>query len=413
MIPYAEALRRISDLPIAPTAENIPLGQAIGRVLAADVHLDRDLPPFDRATMDGFAVALEGNRTTFPVIASVPAGQRFGQPVLPGQAVRIMTGAPCPPGTTVIPFEKTDQANRHGNLVVGLTDPRAPLPAVTITDTSALIPGRNIAWKGEDGRQGAVVLAAGTRLSPVTVSLAGMAGATRLWVWKRPRLGVIITGDEVGGGTDASITDSNGPFLEALAANLGLQATIGHASDDGVELRATMVWALEHAEVIVTTGGVSAGDRDLVPVLATSLGFTTIFHQVAIQPGKPVYLARRGDGKLLVGLPGNPVSVLTTAHLFLLPLLDRLQGSLAVPPLRLPLRDSTPTGKRDRFLPGRRDADGVSIIPWHGSGDLIAAASGDCLVVLPADQELTAGHLVEVIPYQGSVPAHHGLMTPR
>ncbi len=404
LLTYSQALQRVAELPIAATHETIPLIQAQGRVLFEDVCLAGDQPPFDRATMDGFAVVLDGPRTTFAVLGLVPAGTSFGGTLTPGEGVRIMTGAPAPAGTTVIPLEATDQAGRlaprHGMTHKTISS----ASAVTIVEPSALQPRRNIAFRGEDGHAGAVVVPAGTILGPATLACAAMAGARDLAVMRQPQLALVTTGDEVGGSGAAAINDSNGPFLTAFADALGLGTTRVHVADDAVALRAAIVSAFDHADVVVTTGGVSAGDKDLIPVLAPSLGMTVIFHHVAMQPGKPVFLARRGDGKLLLGLPGNPVSVLATAHLILLPIIRRFLGLPAEDawqhlPLAIPWEHR---GKRQLFLPAKRTAHGVAPIQWNGSGDLIAAAAGDCLIDLPPGAVYAAGIPVAVLPYVGT-----------
>lgn len=404
LLTYSEALQLIAGLPVTAAVETILLAEAQGRVLAQDVALIGDQPPFDRATMDGFAVVLDGQRTTFAVLGLVPAGTSFAGTLTPGEAVRIMTGAPAPAGTTVIPLEATDQAGRpvpHQGISHKTISSSS---SMTVTDPAALQPARNIALRGEDGRTGAVVVPAGTVLGPATIACAAMAGARAVRVARQPRLALVTTGDEVGGSGAAAINDSNGPFLAAFAAALGLSATRVHVADDAVELRAAIVSGFDHADVLVTTGGVSAGDKDLIPVLAPSLGMTVVFHHVAMQPGKPVFLARRGDGKLLVGLPGNPVSVLATAHLVLLPVLRRLLG--------LPVADAWQQrplaiawehrGRRQLFLPAKRTVHGVEPIRWNGSGDLIAAAAGDCLIDLPPGANLVAGTPVAVLPYVGT-----------
>ncbi len=415
LLTYPQALQLIAGLPMAATNETVLLDQAQGRVLTQDVALVGDQPPFDRATMDGFAVVLDGQRATFAVLGLVPAGTSFGGTLTPGEAVRIMTGAPAPAGTTVIPLEATNQAGRplpHQSISHKTISSSS---AVTVTDTATLQPGRNIALRGEDGRSGAVVVAAGTVLGPATIACAAMAGARTVQVARRPRLALVTTGDEVGGNGAAAINDSNGPFLAAFATALGLEATRVHVADDAIELRAAIVSGFDHADVVVTTGGVSAGDKDLIPVLAPSLGMTVVFHHVAMQPGKPVFLARRGDGKLLVGLPGNPVSVLATAHVVLLPVLRRLLGLPAENawlrrPLAIPWEHR---GRRQLFLPAKRTASGVEPIRWNGSGDLIAAAAGDCLIDLPPGAALDAGTPVAVLPYIGTAYGATGLLPGR
>ena len=297
MLTYADGLAAIATLPTLDT-ERVPLTDAAGRTLAEDVRLGADQPSFDRATMDGYALYLVADAASYRVIATVAAGSTYTGQLAPGEAVRIMTGAPCPAGTSVVPIELTDRGCER----------------VVISDPAALKPARNIAWRGEDGRLGAVIATVGTRLSPVLLSACAMAGAATVIVAKQPRVALVTTGDEVGAAGEAGIHDSNGPFLSAFCAALGLTARREHARDADDALRLALIRATDDADVVVTTGGVSAGDRDLVPAIATDLGFATVFHHLAMQPGKPVLLARRGERQFLVGLPGNPVSVVATAQ---------------------------------------------------------------------------------------------------
>jgi molybdopterin molybdotransferase len=409
MLTYTDALALLTALDVKPVHEQVSLANASGRVLAQDICLSGDQPPFDRATMDGYALCLKPGTTAYTVRGVVYAGSTFPDTLQPGEAVRIMTGAPVPNGTTVVPHELSDR----GEQIVIITDPKAR------------VPDRNIAWRGEDGRAGAVLVKSGTRLSPLVLSVAAtagaaavagaaaMAGAATIAVARAPRLVLVTTGDEVGGGGPAGIIDSNGPFLSGFAASLGLSAVRTHASDHVDVVRSTIVNAMKQAEVIVTTGGVSAGAKDLVPAIAAELGFTTVFHHLAIQPGKPVLVMKR-DSHFLVGLPGNPVSVVATAHLILLPLLCRLLGAPAPSWLELPL--TAPTGNRGQrqlFLPAQLTSGGVAPIAWNGSGDLIAAASGDGLIDLPIGSTFSAGAMVRFLPYVGWQPGATGQLPER
>lgn len=402
MLSYAEAIAAIDALVVIPRLETVPLANALGLVLAEDIRLAAPQPPFDRATMDGYAVLPDGDRTTFRVIGTVPAGSTWSGTLAPGEAVRIMTGAPVPAGTTVVPIEATDR----GEVVV------------TIADAGSLAPGRNIAWRGEDGAAGSVVVAAGTRATPATIAAAAMCGVRQATVSWPPAVGIVTTGDEVGGEGSAAINDSNGPLLSALAQQLGMPHARIHVRDEAHALRLTLQAACEQADIVVTTGGVSAGARDLVPEVAGDLGFATILHHVAIQPGKPVFLAqrtgaRRGNARFLIGLPGNPVSVLATAHLFLLPLIGRFLGGWKPAWLELPVAvDWTHAGARHLFLPARLVPGGIEPIRWNGSGDLIAAAAGDGLVDLPPGTTAARGTTLRFLPYAG-VPGERGRLPPR
>ena len=396
MISYAEACAAIAAITAPRRIETLALTQALGRIVAEDVRLAGDQPSFDRSTMDGYALVLDEATSSFRVIGTVHAGESWNRALTAGHAVRIMTGAPVPAGATVVPIEITDRGN----------------DVVIVTDGNALAPGRNIAWRGEDGHAGDSIVRAGVRLAPVTIAAAAMAGAISVQVHRMPRVAIITTGDEVGGGGDASINDSNGPLLDSLCMTIGVPAVRSHATDDEMSLRNALSTA--DADIIVTTGGVSAGAKDLVQGLANAAGFITVFHHVAIQPGKPVFLARHADGRCLIGLPGNPVSVLATAHLFLLPLIGRWLGGWTPPWLELPMASAfTHTSKRHLFLPARIVPGGIEPIAWNGSGDLIAAAAGDGLVDLPVGIQVQPGTRLRFLPYVGSGIGERGTIPPR
>ncbi|MEM6672801.1 MAG: molybdopterin molybdotransferase MoeA [Planctomycetota bacterium] len=401
MLTFAESQAALDTLDVGDRARrvvSVPLREARGRVLAAPVAIDRDQPGFDRATMDGFAVALDGDRSEFRVVGTVTAGTSHDGTLAPGEAVRIMTGAPAPAGTTVVPIERA----------VGETD------GDTVRFESAPPPRANIAWRGEDARDGDVLVRAGTRLGPAHLSVAAMAGADRLDVFERPKVSVVTTGDEVGAAGPAGIRDSNGPLLDALLAAIAVDVERRHARDDEAELRAALEAAAASADVVVTTGGVSMGERDLVPETLRELGFETLFHRVQVQPGKPVLVAHRADGALFVGLPGNPVSVLATAHLFLFPALGRFLGGWRPSSVDVPMaEDYEHRGKRHLFLPASFDGSGLVPARWNGSGDLIAAAAADGLVELPVGARFAAGEVARFIPYVGHALAERAALPPR
>lgn len=386
-----QALAAMGGLAVRTQTQHVPLAQALGQVLAQDVLAASDQPPFDRTTMDGFAVVLQEGRSTFDVVATVLAGERYEGALAPGQAVRIMTGAPCPRGTTVVPIERTDGG------------PQGPTGTVSI-DPEALEPGKNIAWQGQDARAGERVLRAGTRLAPQTISSAAMAGADRLSIYVPPRIGIVTTGDEVGAEGPAAVRNSNGPLLAALCDSLRVPHRSFHAVDEVQALRSTLRQAAQASEIVVTVGGVSMGTADLVPGTVRELGFDPVLHKVAIQPGKPVLLAQHTNGKCFLGLPGNPVSVLVTAHLFLAKLIGRFCGDWSPrwQPASLAC-DWTHRGRRRLFLPARRVGAAVEPVAWNGSGDFYSAARADGLLDLAAGGSWKAGETLRFLPYLG----HH------
>ena len=401
MITFPESQAELAALDVGERGariETVAVGDALGRVLARDVAIDRDQPGFDRATMDGFAVVPDGDRTRFTVRGVLTAGNVHDGQLGPGDALRIMTGAPAPEGTTVVPIEHTDWQD-------GMSE---------VTLDHVPDHGRNIAWRGEDAREGDVLVARGTRLAPAHLSVAAMAGSSELQVQARPSVCVVTTGDEVGAAGPAGIRDSNGPLLDGLLSTLGASVRRRHARDQEGELEETLRAATETSDVVVTTGGVSMGTRDLVPQTLAALGFETVFHKVQVQPGKPVLVARRDDGALFIGLPGNPVSVLATAHLFLFPAMAHLLAGWQPRFIEVPMaQDFEHGGRRHLFLPARIDGGGLVPVRWNGSGDLIAAAAADGLVELPVGARFAAGDPARFLPYLGHAIAERALLPPR
>ena len=401
MITFLESQAALAALDVGrrgSRTESVAVGEALGRVLSEDVAIDRDQPGFDRATMDGFAVVVDGERTRFTVRGELTAGNVHDGQLAPGDALRIMTGAPAPEGTTVVPIERTDWQDG----------------AEEVTLDHVPQQGRNIAWRGEDARMGDVLVARGTRLAPAHLAVAAMAGATDLAVQARPSVCIVTTGDEVGAAGPAGIRDSNGPLLDGLLTTLGASVRRRHARDEASELEGALRAAADESDVVVTTGGVSMGSRDLVPRTLAALGFETVFHKVQVQPGKPVLVARREDGSLFVGLPGNPVSVLATAHLFLFPAMAHLLAGWQPRFIDVPMaKDFEHKGRRHLFLPASLSGGGLSPIRWNGSGDLIAAAAGDGLVELPVGARFSAGDRARFLPYLGHAIAERAILPPR
>ncbi|MBM7518606.1 molybdopterin molybdotransferase MoeA [Nocardioides nitrophenolicus] len=368
--------------PLAPQV--VPLADAQGRFLAADVVARLSVPPFDHAAMDGFAVRaadVAAVPVSLPVSGVVAAGDAVA-PLAPGTAVRIMTGAPVPPGADlVVPFEWTSG-----------TDP------VEIDRRADA--GRHIRREGEDVRAGEVALAAGARLGPAQLGLLTSVGATSVAVLSRPRLAVLSTGAELVAG---QVPDSNSPTLVAAARATGAEAVaFGPAPDDLAGFRALLAAAAEAADVVVTTGGISAGDHDVVKAaLRDDPAFW--FGPVAMKPGRPqgcgAVVASDGRRVPVVTLPGTPIAAYAAFRLYVDPLIHAL-GGIPWLPGRAPLAEPVQAGDRTVLLPAvLADASGaVAPLPGHAghSQRLLAAADG-LLVVPPSGRLLPAGTLVEVL----------------
>jgi molybdopterin molybdotransferase len=363
--------------------ETVPLAEADGRVLAVAIVADRDLPPFDRAQMDGYALRAGevGVVEAWPVSAVVPAGAAPPDAVPPGTCVRIATGAMLPADVdTVIQHERSDRG-----------DPvRFTIDAVDA--------GHAVHPRGADAKAGATLVAAGTRLGPHHLGLAAAVGAATPVVRTRPRAIVLTSGDEVRGVEDDvavhQIRNSNGPQTLALLRRCGAEGVAHrHVMDEPEPTASAVGAALAEADLVVTIGGISAGERDHFPGAFDAHGVERNLHGAAIQPGKPVIAGRAPGGAVVVGLPGNPVSSLACACLFAWPIVRRLLGLDPALPWRTvengaPVR---PNPKRRAFRPARLDGDGRACVPaWAGSGDLAHTAETDGLLELPVQREEVA-----------------------
>ena len=411
MLSFEEARRKVIEIVSALRAPihggSVPLAEALGRVLAAPVHADRDYPPFDRATRDGFALRsadLAANGGALALIGEIRAGQEFTGPIGTGECVQIMTGAATPASAdAVVMIEYSRAESLDGRSMV-------------IFDRDAE-PGQNIVPRGREARARQMLLPAGSRLGYSELALCGQVGQTTPLVTARPRIAILSTGDEV-----VSAEASPGPLQIrngnsiSLAAQVklagGEPVALGNAPDDAAALKTAIAKGLE-ADALVISGGVSAGKYDLVEKVLADLGADLYFDAVAIRPGRPAVFGVC-KGKPVFGLPGNPVSTMVTFELFLLPALDILSGGIVrpLPLLRAKLAAATvQKSALTHFLPAKLEwHDGetgeptVREIPWHGSGDIVALAEANCFLVVPqAKLEWSAGEWIAVLPRRGSL----------
>ena len=372
---------------------------ALGRVLAQDVCSTLDVPPEDNTSMDGYAlraadVAQPG--TVLPVAQRIPAGI-VGQPLQPGTAARIFTGAQVPAGADAVVMQEQCEAL-----------PGEGLGSVRVNAGPSA--GQWIRRRGEDVRHGAVVLHAGERLTPQALGLAASVGAGHLAVLRRPRVAVFSTGDELMMPGEplrpGAIYNSNRFVLRGLAQAAGCEVSdLGIVPDRLDATRAALRQAAEAHDLIVTSGGVSVGDEDHLKPAAQAEGHIEHW-QMAIKPGKPLAFGaiRRGDGSqaLLVGLPGNPVSSFVTWLLAVTAVLRTLQGVPAALPRGLPLRadfDWPRPDKRREFLRVRLADDGsLALYGNQSSGVLTSAVWADGLVDNPPGQAIRRGDTVRFLP---------------
>jgi len=424
LLSLEEALDRLLDGVETLPAEMAPLQEAAGRILAADLYADTALPPWDNTAMDGFAVRAADVAGATPdrpvhlrVAGEVAAGQAPSGSVEPGTALRIMTGAPLPPGAdAVVPIEDTS-AWRGPRVGVG-----APLPG-TVEIRRAVAPGDHVRRRGDDVEAGSRVLRVGERLSAGAVALAAAVGRDRISVIRRPHLALLATGDEiVAPGQPAGagqIHDANTAGLAVLARRAGaLARSFGIARDDLADVQSHLVEALAWADVVVVTGGVSVGARDVVKDAFEAVG-SVDFWRVAVQPGKPLAFGRAerprggpaGGPVLLFGLPGNPVSSFVTFELFVRAAVRRLSGmaprarrtgravlaerAAKSPERRAFLRVRLEEPARPGELPVARLSGG------QGSHVVSALAAADALAIVPEGTAVAeAGSEVEVWPLE-------------
>lgn len=397
MISVEEAIaavgRSVERLPNAC----VRLPEALGLRLADPIASAVDSPPFDKSMLDGYAVRSDDKMPTRTIIAEIMAGEVPQHSVEPGTTVRLMTGAPMPAGADAVVKHEDTQL---------IDDKTVELPPGPIKA------GAGVYRRGSSFHAGQQVLATGKWLTPIDIGLLAEIGRERVTVTPRPRVGVLATGNElVECGEPVApgqIRNSNGPMLMASLAQFGAATTnLGIARDNQDSLRTLIAQGLE-ADVLLVTGGVSAGVLDLVPSVLAELGVEEIFHKVRVKPGKPLWFgvkAHQSRRTLVFGLPGNPVSTLVSLELFVKPALAALSGhDFAAPRTERGVLAASVDhrGGRPTYHPCHlSDTAGkplVTPLTWRGSGDLAALTRANALAVLPAgDYECAAGHEVEVL----------------
>lgn len=369
-IPLEDAQTRLCDLASPMPSQTVEASEAVGRILAEDVVARRTQPSADLSAMDGYAVGEDDLAGPWRVVGESAAGHPLDHAIAKGEAARISTGAMMPPGAGAVLLQ--ENASCDGD-ELSLNGEGEPTP-------------RHIRRAGFDFAARDVLLPRGSAVGPAQLALAIAGGHSRLNVHGLPTLAVLDSGDELCADparcAPHQIPASNGPAIAALARPLVSQVhRIGPVRDtmrdmlDGLE-RASV------GDVIVTSGGASVGDHDLVRPALEEWGAEIDFWRVAIKPGKPLMVARRGE-TIILGLPGNPVSSFVTAFLFLLPLLRKLAGAGQVLPRAVPLRCTAPLpsgGKRTEFLRGRFVDEGVAVIEEQDSSALRALAAADVLI---------------------------------
>lgn len=370
-LPLEEAQARLLALATPLPIEHVDIESALGRYLAQPLGARRTQPATDLSAMDGYAMAAGDMAGPWQVIGESAAGHPFAGEVRPGTTARISTGAVMPAGASVVILQ--EDIARDGNRVTLTGDP--PHPA-----------DKHIRRCGLDFALGSEVLAAGTRIGPAQAALAISAGHSHVAVRRAPRVAVLDSGDELAADFEScaahQVPASNGMMLAAMARALSCEVErIGPVPDDMDALAAALERASE-ADVIVTSGGASVGDHDIVRPALAAWGAELDFWRVAIKPGKPILVATRGK-QLIIGLPGNPVSSHVTAFLFLLPLLRALLGAADPLPRRIRTTLATPLragGSRREFLRGSWDGESVTVQAIQDSGAIAPLAASNVLI---------------------------------
>lgn len=328
LISIDDARGRVLDVVRPLEAEDVPLAEALGRVLAEDVESPIDVPPFDSSAMDGYAV-VAGPEAELAVVGESRAGRPWEGRVKPGDAIRISTGGAVPEGATaVVPLERSEALGRGAGAAERNRGEAAAGERIRV---GASTPGDNIRRAGEDVRAGRVVLAAGTPLGPAELGVAASVGRASLCCARRPRVAILLTGDELtepglplGPG---GIYSSNGWALAAQAERAGARVTARETvPDQPGETRDALSRALDASDVVIVSGGVSVGPHDHVKPALAELGVEERFWGVRLRPGKPTWFGTRGHA-LVFGLPGNPVSAMVGFHLFVRTALAAMQGA--------------------------------------------------------------------------------------
>jgi molybdopterin molybdotransferase len=402
MLSYTEARYKVIETVGARTTasrrESVPIHRALGRVLAAEVRADRDYPPFDRSTRDGFAVHaadLASLPAKLEIIAEIKAGDTFSSAVQRGQCAQIMTGAAVPSGADAVVMIEHTQPSAQSVLV-----------------ERNVAPGENVVRRGRECKANEILLRAGARLGYAEMALLGQVGCVEPSVHRRPHVAILSTGNEV-----VEVGQQPGPFQIRNSNTVSLAAQVDLAGGEAVplpnapdrmrELRESIEHGLEQ-DILVLSGGVSMGKYDLVEVVLREMGAEFFFDAVAIRPGKPAVFGVCRD-KFVFGLPGNPVSTMVTFELFVVPAIDILSGAAPRSLAFFKAKLAAPVKQKaalTHFLPAvvewTTGEPLVKELPWQGSGDIVALARANCFLVVPETKlEFAAGDWVDVLPRRG------------
>ena len=399
MISVAEAIRLVREQTSALSSEPVALENARGRYLAEDIVADSDLPPFDRSQMDGYAIRADDAQQAparLRIVGESAAGRGWHSELKPGEAVRIMTGAPVPAGADSVQQVELTREIEDGH-EVEIQQPPAP--------------GKSIVRRGSEIKEGETVLVAGDQISAATMAVLASFGYAEVSVTRQPKVAVLATGSELVAvdqrpGTD-QIRDSNNFTIAAYAQLAGaLVERLPLAGDDTTLLKRQVAEAAERNDIVITSGGVSVGVYDFTKPALRELGAEFFFERVALRPGKPTVFARLPNGTLFFGLPGNPVSVSVTFNLFTRTSILTMQASKSptLPEDWVVLASGVKGAvERESYLPAQlntTDEGKLTATPlkWGGSSDFVGFVRATALIIVPANtREVVAGSRVRVV----------------
>ncbi|MFM1837035.1 MAG: Molybdopterin molybdotransferase [Bacteroidota bacterium] len=361
MISPLEAIELLKNITIPFRTEKMPLAKTLGMNIAEKIVADRDFPPFDRVMMDGIAVK-DISAPTWKIEGILFAGEPVKAIKKTDGALEIMTGATAPRGTEAI---------------IKIEDLSIEKKIATYIGKTPLEKGQFIHLQGADAPAGSVLVKKRTKIGPVEIAIAATVGKAHIEVESKPHVHIFSTGDEIVGlhetPADHQIRSSNVMMLKSVLLSKGFKANSSHLADSAEKIKSSVDKALESNDIILLSGGVSAGKKDLIPGVLAEAGFETVFHKISQKPGRPLLVATRPDGKVVFAFPGNPISTLTCFWVYFLPWVSGEWPEYQVKEIKfLP----KPSAELDQWIP----VENGEVLAHNGSGDLINWSRADGLV---------------------------------
>ncbi len=361
MISPLEAIELLKNITIPFRTEKMPLAKTLGMNIAEKIVADRDFPPFDRVMMDGIAVK-DITAPTWKIEGILFAGEPVKAIKKTDGALEIMTGATAPRGTEAI---------------IKIEDLSIEKKIATYIGKTPLEKGQHIHLQGADAPAGSVLVKKRTKIGPVEIAIAATVGKAHIEVESKPHVHIFSTGDEIVGlhetPKDHQIRSSNVMMLKSVLLSNGFKANSSHLADSAEKIKSSIDKALESNDIILLSGGVSAGKKDLIPGVLAEAGFETVFHKISQKPGRPLLVATRPDGKVVFAFPGNPISTLTCFWVYFLPWVSGEWPDYQVKEIKfLP----KPSAELDQWIP----VENGEVLAHNGSGDLINWSRADGLV---------------------------------